>query len=510
MNPLATERNSEEDEKNLLSKKMFGTLKFPEKSKRFMKLTSNIKELDESVAIFEDFINKNRPGFRTNKKNNQLSPLTSLPNKNINENINKRMTTLNNDSSRKKRKLHECKSIKNIQLTPDKKKEKENLKTNIISKKQKLSVTKTMNNKNNNSNETFLTRVDLPSITNYGSYTKENKKEDFGNKIYKLINKNNEKSKDNIINSNPNRYNDSLYIKKLSYSNNNKKIFINRNANSFQSSKNNNQKQKNEDLSHLINLIYNKNKKNQNSFESEKKSSSKKEKENIETENNKSTNMINNKNNKILLTEPNILENQNNNRDNKYISLSCFKENSARLPPIEKLEKMKLGNNKINSNIKQSCFEYDLINWEVKSKFKYIEWKYGIAEIQKYFIDLKEFGQKEENELQFRKSFYENVEDVIKEIQKNQDKKKKVFSKNNNNINKGKFIRGKFVLDDNEINEYDRCEAINKKRKELINALKKNFIRTKKEKVKRNLIDDILYKCKKSIYNINNRSQNEI
>ena len=72
---------------------------------------------------------------------------------------------------------------------------------------------------------------------------------------------------------------------------------------------------------------------------------------------------------------------------------------------------------------------------------------------------------------------------------------------------KKNYIKGKVVLDD-EINEYDRFESINQKRKEIFKVMKKNERRQKREKANRNLIDDILFQCKKSICNIN-RSQNE-
>ena len=517
MDNSTTERNSEEDEKNNLPKKIFETLKVPERSKRLMKLQSNIGKLDDSVALLDFFINKQRSNLKTNKKTHKLAPLIYSPTKN-NININKRMISLNNDYLPKKKRKHKCRSLNKYPLTPNKSKKTENLKMNSIidSKKQVLTVKKQKNNEIKNNNETFITRVELPNITNSNNNELDNKKEDFRTKIYKLINQNqdNEQHKNIENNSSPIKLKENSSIKKLLPSlnnNSNKNIYNSKYFNSFKTPQKSNIKQKNEDIAHLMDLNSNENRKVLFTLENEKlnnnlnskinQKNEKEEEENTETENNK--------NNNTISTVPNIQEYnkniyKNNSRNNKVNSLSSSKENTVRLPPIEKLNDMRIGNRKINNNLKQSCFEYDLINWEIKSKFKYVEWKYGIAEIQKYFIDLKEFGQKEENELDFRKSFYEKVEEVIKEIQKKQEKNE-VFDNSKNE--KKNYIKGKVVLDD-EINEYDRFESINQKRKEIFKVMKKNERRQKREKANRNLIDDILFQCKKSICNIN-RSQNE-
>ena len=184
-----------------------------------------------------------------------------------------------------------------------------------------------------------------------------------------------------------------------------------------------------------------------------------------------------------------------------FLRSNSKKDSQVKLPKIEKLNSMSKKNRKIIDNLKQSCFEYDLDNWEMKSKFKYAQWKYGIADIQKYFVDLKEFGQKEETELEFRKSFYEKVDDIIKEIQKTQEKRELISNDN------GKLYKGSIVLDEKE-NEYDKYELLEKKRMKLVKVMKKNEERRNKEKIKRNMIDEILYQCKRGA-NIINRSQTE-
>ena len=62
----------------------------------------------------------------------------------------------------------------------------------------------------------------------------------------------------------------------------------------------------------------------------------------------------------------------------------------------------------------------------MKSRFKLAQWKYGISEIQKYFVDLQTYRKQEEEELLKRKSFYDFVEDLIDEIEKKRRKRNKI------------------------------------------------------------------------------------
>ena len=212
MEILNTERNFEENQEIIYPKKIFETLKVPERSKRLMKLQSNIGKLDDSVALLDVFITKQRSNLKANKKNHKLSPLIYSPNK-INIAATKRATTLNNDySPKKKKKVHKCKSKENYQLkTPDNSKKIETLKPDSINKiklkKQVYTVKKAKNNEIKNTNDVFVTKVELPDILNSNNYENENKKKDFRNNIYKLINQNQgiDQSNNNIINSSPNK-----------------------------------------------------------------------------------------------------------------------------------------------------------------------------------------------------------------------------------------------------------------------------------------------------------------
>ena len=74
--------------------------------------------------------------------------------------------------------------------------------------------------------------------------------------------------------------------------------------------------------------------------------------------------------------------------------------------------------------IKNRRYKYDIDNWVMKLKFKYTNWKYGIEDIQKYFIDLKNIEKDEEKDLERKRSFYEKVELMVKKLNEEQERKK--------------------------------------------------------------------------------------
>jgi hypothetical protein len=155
---------------------------------------------------------------------------------------------------------------------------------------------------------------------------------------------------------------------------------------------------------------------------------------------------------------------------------------------------------KLNNNFKKQVYNYDLENWIMRSKFRYAQWRYGIADIEKYFIDLNDFGKKEENELDNRKSFYEKAELVIKELKDDKEKKEimddteKYGIKLNHKKNKKKVKENEYWEDEQKIN----------KMMEMNKALKLTEKRKVKEKKNWNKLEELMFQCKKGVYNINN------
>ena len=55
-------------------------------------------------------------------------------------------------------------------------------------------------------------------------------------------------------------------------------------------------------------------------------------------------------------------------------------------------------------------------NLDFEPKFKYLNWKYGISDIIKYFIDIDAYKRIEEDEIKDKKIFYDRLDDMIDNI----------------------------------------------------------------------------------------------
>ena len=112
---------------------------------------------------------------------------------------------------------------------------------------------------------------------------------------------------------------------------------------------------------------------------------------------------------------------------------------------------------------------------------------------------MNEFGENEEKELEMRKSFYEKVNLVINELKEDKEKRELL------NIERKYGIKidneEKKTLKDNEYWNEDKA---NNKMDEMCKVLKLTKQRKLKEKEQRNVIEEILFQCKKGVNNINN------
>ena len=183
------------------------------------------------------------------------------------------------------------------------------------------------------------------------------------------------------------------------------------------------------------------------------------------------------------------------------------------------IRKIKEKNVKIKNKINYKLNEQELIDWEMKSRFKLAKWKYGIAEVQKYFVDLQAYGKPEEEELLKRKTFYDYVEDLIDEIKKSKKQKEiktieDKYINNNNEINKFGVVFKK----EKDKNESDNNNVLNtvdnttNMKIELSDILEKIKLRRKKEKQKRLIVDNILFRSdmrRKAINDSTNKINNK-
>ena len=102
---------------------------------------------------------------------------------------------------------------------------------------------------------------------------------------------------------------------------------------------------------------------------------------------------------------------------------SCINRDELGQSADKVVKQMQEKNIKIKGRINYKLAEQELIDWEMKSKIKLAQWKFGIAEIEKYFVDLRAYGKPEEEELLKRKTFYDVVEDLIDDIKKVKEEK---------------------------------------------------------------------------------------
>ena len=160
----------------------------------------------------------------------------------------------------------------------------------------------------------------------------------------------------------------------------------------------------------------------------------------------------------------------------------------------EKIEKLIKENNlKIKNRIHYKIAEQNLVDWIIKSKLKFARWKFGIPEIEKYFVDLNAFGKREEQELLKRKTFYDSVEEIIGEIKQKEEERDKQeimdeYNKDEKNYLNRKDIKGNKEYDGN-INANDN---VMNKHFEASKVLKKIKLRKLNEERTRRIINKIL------------------
>ena len=460
------EKNDSKINEELHYANIFSNISRFEKNKRYQQLQKGLGSLKNEVKLMEDFIS-NRKKLQKKKNNN--------PRKiNINQ---------NNGKDLNKRNL--SKGINSISF---RKRMSSQLNNSNLSGGNSNSIIQTENNNNNKANKVLFTSI------------KKNKEKKNLNSINKSQYKRLESKKyihteinnDNDIDINgeklPNIY---MSIDKMSDSNIGS---INTNTNSKINSSV--RLPKIQSISQRKYFITENDYDNTNSIDV--------------TDNHLNNNVIklykkiktnNLKNNSIIQKYPNIL--------NSYSLNNAINGEQLSLQTDRIVKNMKDNNMKIKKKINYKLAEQNMVNWEMKSKFKMAQWKYGIADIQKYFIDLQAFGKPEEDELVKRKTFYDLVEDLITDIKLTKEEKeiksiedKYTINKKDNKYGNLKKMENK-KKEDKMIDEISAVDNTITKRKAISKALRNVELRLKKEKERRDLIEYILFKSdlrKKSIY----------
>ena len=91
---------------------------------------------------------------------------------------------------------------------------------------------------------------------------------------------------------------------------------------------------------------------------------------------------------------------------------------------INKLLELKNDNIKLNKEINNCKYKFDEMNFNLGTQLKYSKWKYEISDYDKYFIDIDNFGEREKEEIERRKTFYDILEDAVESISEKKKQKK--------------------------------------------------------------------------------------
>ena len=159
---------------------------------------------------------------------------------------------------------------------------------------------------------------------------------------------------------------------------------------------------------------------------------------------------------------------------------------------VKRLKDLKLSINKKNS-------EHDLAKWIMSSKMKYVKWKLGANDLEKYFMSPDEYIIKEKSDSELRKTFYKNFDILVEDLKEEQEirilkERENIYGINMNKEEKKQIKNNSYWLDEKAMN-------LLKEQSHFLKIIKKRKI---KEQKNRDLINNILIRCKQRAFNINN------
>lgn len=159
---------------------------------------------------------------------------------------------------------------------------------------------------------------------------------------------------------------------------------------------------------------------------------------------------------------------------------------------VKRLKDLKLSINKKNS-------EHDLAKWIMSSKMKYVKWKLGANDLEKYFMSPDEYIIKEKSDSELRKTFYKKLDILVEDLKEEQEirilkERENIYDINMNKEEKKQIKNNSYWLDEKAMN-------LLKEQSHFLKIIKKRKI---KEQKNRDLINNILIRCKQRAFNINN------
>ena len=153
----------------------------------------------------------------------------------------------------------------------------------------------------------------------------------------------------------------------------------------------------------------------------------------------------------------------------------------------------------LKNNISRKKNEYELDKWIMSSKMKYAKWKFGIYDLEKYFMDVDELCIKQKNEIELRKSLNKKLDLLIDDIKEEQEIKRIKERDKIYGINTKK--EEKKAKKHNEYWIYEKAGEIMREQSNFLKIIKQRKI---KEQKNRDIIESLLIKSKQRAFNINN------
>ena len=476
--------NSDETNKNerQYSSKLFSFLESNnKKTKDYYILQQNLKGLNQDLKLFES----NQKGKiklyrKINRRSSVIKPNIASPN---NQNFIRKDTNI----SLEKPKIKKVKQLKERNSS----KKKNKLNSPQVKKSKNLILTE-------NSKQIQLPKLISYTTTNNNSKLdniKEEKEENLiiSNADYKSTNENSKKNELPLIKSN-------RYYKKINNSNVSSGKYRQMNRNSYD----NDDEEQSEKMFNIKNFDFMP--QNNNIILIKK---------NLLSPQNSSENTNSNNSRIFQPTEISdyneLLYSAGNRGINRNRSVrKLFQKNNMIDNTEQFILKMRKKSNKIENRIKRGMFSQNLIDWEMKSRIKLNQWKYGVAEIQKYFIDMQAYGKPEEDELVNRKTFFNHVEDIIKDVQESLKQKQiKIITEQYTEQKKPKDKDKDKENMKNKIG-YNEVENVINKQKEFSQELSQIKVRQKNERKTRDYIDNILFRSEVIAKRIKNSDNNKI
>ena len=99
-------------------------------------------------------------------------------------------------------------------------------------------------------------------------------------------------------------------------------------------------------------------------------------------------------------------------KKNRFLTI----DEDVALNMIKKQQKIVKKINNVRAN-------FENINVFFEAKYKYLNWKYGLADVNKYFIDIDTYKKDPEDLINNKKSFYDRLDDMVDNINEEKEKK---------------------------------------------------------------------------------------